>query len=73
MARTVEQQSRAAYSSGIRGLVSGAVLGAIIMAIVGLVFGMFNFGTGGVPLHMAAGACIGAITGVLYAMIHGRR
>jgi hypothetical protein len=73
MARTVEQQSRAAYSSGIRGLVGGAVIGAIVMAIVGLVFGMFNFGGGSVPLHMAAGACVGAIVGVLYAMIHQRR
>ena len=30
MSRPAEQQSRAAYSSGIRGLVSGAVVGAII-------------------------------------------
>src|SRR6185437_17120015 len=73
MARTIEQQSRAAYSSGIRGLVSGAVIGAILMAIAGLIFGMFNFGSGSVPLHMAAGACIGAIIGVLYGMIHNRR
>ena len=73
MSRPAEQQSRAAYSSGIRGLINGAVIGAILMAIVGVIFGIFNFGTGSVPLHMAAGACIGAIIGVLYAMIHNRR
>lgn len=73
MAGSVEDRSRAAYSSGIRGLISGAVIGAIVVGIVGVIFGILHFGTGSVPLHMAAGACVGAIIGVMFSMIRNRR
>jgi hypothetical protein len=73
MAGSMQQQSSAAYHTGVRGLAWGALIGAIVVGIVGIVFGLLGFGTGGVALHAAAGACVGGIIGALSAMIRKRR
>ena len=73
MPRTIEEKSAAGYASGIRGLVWGAAIGAIVVAIVGSIFGLLDFGAGGVGLHTAGGAGLGAIIGLMYAMIRHRR